>query len=251
VEKREQRRQLKLVVRQLHAAAKTAASEWEPASTGLVLRTGSGYGQIALQIGNYGDPLHCWIFAGSASRYLLRTYNQRDPGRAPDQRMRAVHSQILWMDPFAYTEVEAAPPRPFELPISTNPGSRHFEHRRTPERTLSPDTARLWLSDMLTTVAPLVQTTSTDEGLLEWLWQDDLDAGDARRSPQGLRYGAMLTKHLGRDTAPWVQRAQIRSEREDIWLTEQGMPPSSGRDRSTRRPDLWSHQRFLRFLEAL
>jgi hypothetical protein len=113
---------------------------------------------------------------------------------------------------------------------------------------LSPETSEPWLAGLLEQLAPVVERTSTDAGLLDW------KLAEVSRSswPRWLamREAVVLARHLGLPYDDLLARAETLAEKDAELRAAKG-EPRQYRDRQTTYPQEWSHQRFVRFLESI
>jgi hypothetical protein len=227
----------------LRAAARAAAPDWRRASTGLVYRTPDGYGQIVMSA-PWRQPdgtISVQLTAGSASKYLLGSFNRQPTNRAPSQDFVGIHAKVLPPYEIRYGPAQHPTPEPFSPPPALGLSAMPTAD------VLTADTAQQWFVGLLEQTTPVVERTSTDDGLLDWLI--NRDASIDFPNVTGMRYAVLLARHLGRPYQALLKRAEVLEQKQAERLTARGLTRTF-RDRQTGNPHDWSHQRFVQFLAS-
>jgi hypothetical protein len=219
-------------------------------TSGIVCRFASGYwGHVWFFDHVTADREPCYragLTAGIVSPYLLRTFNRRDPERAPHRNFIAVHAWLTWDAPvvrFDPAATHASTPVMPGFPADSRLARRFTD----PIVELSEANASAWLADVLGVLVPGLAAIADDASLLGWL-----SATDEPRSTAELRYAALLAHHLGMDDRVTVllRRAADVRAREDREAESRGVDLSYRSDRQTTYPQDWSPERFERFLRS-
>jgi hypothetical protein len=222
---------------------------WRVGASGLVRRFDSGYwGHVWFFDHVTADPGPCYqagLTAGVVSPYLLRTFNGRDPERAPTRNFIAVHAWLTWDAPVVRFDPAAEQTSTPAVP-AFSAEARHDRRFTDLFVELGETNVSAWLAGVFGLLVPRLTEMAQDESLLGWLSEEE------PRSTAELRYAALLAHHLRMDDQVTVllrRAAEVRG-REDRDAEARGVDLSYRSDRQTTYPQDWSPERFERFLRA-
>jgi hypothetical protein len=233
------------------AAAAHLTEGWALRGAGLVLHAPDGcWGQIVFSgasrersepllenYNGYDDSavafpiLEMSLTAGTCAPYLMRVVNRLDPSKPPPPNFVAAHTRVCWYAPLRFARSVRVTPSPFEIPTGVWTDDRYC---------IEAETATPWLAAALAKLAPATRALTSNRAIYDRL--------GAEENFFSLRYAYLLARHLGLDgdLGPLEERARNAEAR----ARKAAVSRAASADRQTRYPQDWSHERFMRFVEA-
>jgi hypothetical protein len=211
------------------------ARGWHLSGHRLTFHAESGHwADIMIDFRAGAPPVPIFLFANVSSPYLLRTYNHLDPERRP--RRLSGHASLLWQVWIKYDPASTKRPKSLKVPqrIDAQTGI-----------VLGRTNAAAWLDDTLGRLAETMERLCSDRAIRDWILAFE------SANPSALRRAVLLTRHIGDvDRLPGVlEQTRIATDAHAAAMMA-GRPrvPRNDRGKDQR---LWSHTRFLRFLDEL
>jgi hypothetical protein len=242
---RARRRQLRRqLVRHFQAAARgLEGAGWRIRGSSVAIQDGTGnWGAIILEHRYGEDPIEFALGSGVESAYLLRTLRERAPDRPP---RGCWHAWLSAGRLIGYSDTPSRQ-RPPLIEIPEQPDGWTATWHSGPGQqivgTLDPASAVDWFRDAMERLAPRLLALMPDAAIREWLLY-----GRNALHLSHVREAALLSRHLGLvDDIPAILAAAEREYHEEA----RRLGPQEWTDRSFQ-PMMWSHARFLRFLDQV
>jgi len=179
-------------------------------------------------------PTSVRLHAGVASPYLLRVVNRLDADRLP----RSGYEHAILLNQVGLRFAQRASSRPRSLSIPEAPLSES-------EIVLGPMSVTDWFRDAVDLLVPRLVELESDQAVLHHLLTNAGPTDDL-----SLRYAALIARHLGltNELPAILDRAA-----EAAGSADAGLLSVHGRQfRNDRDPNMlmWTHARFMRFLES-